>query len=232
MSQDTPYSSTGAGGAPAGASGTGSTGGSTTDAAKEQASNLKDRATDAGGHLAGDAKGEAQAVTHEAKRQLGDLWSQARDEVTSQAGSQQSRLAGGLSTAGRQLDEMASSSSEQGIATDVVREVAGRVSAVGEWLEHHGPDEALEEVRRFARRRPGTFLVIAAGAGILAGRLTRGLKDSSSEPQGQATGVRSTPAATPVVERTPAYTETLQERPAVSDPLAAPVPSTPGWEPR
>ncbi|RHA44104.1 hypothetical protein D1825_03040, partial [Cellulomonas rhizosphaerae] len=41
-------------------------------------------------------------------------------------------------------------------------------------------DEALAEVRSFARRRPGTFLLVAAGAGLLVGRLTRALKDTPS----------------------------------------------------
>jgi len=35
-------------------------------------------------------------------------------------------------------------------------------------------------VRGFARRRPGTFLLGALAAGIVAGRLARGAKDGSS----------------------------------------------------
>jgi len=34
-------------------------------------------------------------------------------------------------------------------------------------------------VRSFARRKPGAYLAIALGAGVLAGRLTRGLTSSS-----------------------------------------------------
>ena len=61
--------------------------GSTADTPHEtRPSNLRDKATDAGGHLLGEARGEAAAVTEEARRQLGDLWSQARSEVTDQAG--------------------------------------------------------------------------------------------------------------------------------------------------
>ena len=37
------------------------------------------------------------------------------------------------------------------------------------------PGALLDEVRSFARRKPGTYLAIALGAGVLAGRLTRGL---------------------------------------------------------
>lgn len=173
------------GGSAYGGTGGGSTSGGSTsgtaDTAREQAQHLKESATEAGGQLLGEAKEEARAVGQEARRQLGDLWSQARGEVSDQAGTQQRRLAGGLSTTGQQLTQMASSSQEQSFATDLVRAVGERVGDVGQWLESRGPDELIDEVRRFARRRPGTFLLVAAGAGIVLGRLTRGLKDASSD---------------------------------------------------
>jgi hypothetical protein len=212
---------------------------STADSVKDQASTIKDKASDAGGHLLGEAKGEAAAVTQEAKRQLGDLWSQARTEVSGQASSQQSRLAGGLTTVGSQLSQMASAPSEQNLATDLVREVGQRADALGSWLESHGPDEVLEEVRSFARRRPGTFLLIAAGAGVVLGRLTRGLKDapsagSTTAPNGPARTVASTeqPTGQPT-EQLPVYADVVEERPRFTDEIASPVPSTTtGWDQR
>jgi hypothetical protein len=36
-------------------------------------------------------------------------------------------------------------------------------------------------MQSFARRRPAVFLALAAGAGLVAGRLTRGLKDASGD---------------------------------------------------
>ncbi|KRD45196.1 hypothetical protein ASE38_14555 [Cellulomonas sp. Root930] len=202
--------------------------GSTADTAKEQASTLKAKATDAGGHLLDDARGEAAAVTHEARRQLGDLWSQARTEVTGQAATQQSRLAGGLTSVGGQLSQMASAPTEQNLATDLVREVGDKVDALGRWLEGHGPDEVLDEVRSFARRRPGTFLVIAAGAGVVLGRLTRGLKDAPPATPAPA------PVRTSVTEPLPvsAYSDPVEERPRFTDELATPVPGASMWDQR
>ncbi|HSL35592.1 MAG TPA: hypothetical protein VK883_02090, partial [Arthrobacter sp.] len=46
-------------------------------------------------------------------------------------------------------------------------------------------------VKSFARRRPGTFLLLAAGAGVLAGRLSRSL--SAGAPETGAAGVATTP---------------------------------------
>jgi hypothetical protein len=136
--------------------------------------------------------------------------------VSDQAGTQQRRLAGGLSTTGQQLTQMASSSQEQSFATDLVRAVGERVGDVGQWLEGRGPDELLDEVRRFARRRPGTFLLVAAGAGIVLGRLTRGLKDASSDDTSFSTSRAASSGTYPTrVSAVPERTSVAYEAPAV-----------------
>lgn len=226
------FSTTDAGQRTTGTTSTGSAGttsttgsGSTADTAKEQAANLKDQAAGAGGHLLDEAKGEAAAVTDEARRQLGDLWSQTRDEISAQVGTQQNRLAGGLTSFATQLNQMADAPTERNLATDVVREVGDRADALGRWLQDHGPDEVLDEVRHFARRRPGTFLLVAAGAGVVLGRLTRGLKDAPSTPSRPS--VRTQPT-----ESLPVYQDVVEERPRFTDELATPVPSSSTWEQR
>jgi hypothetical protein len=45
-------------------------------------------------------------------------------------------------------------------------------------------------MQSFARRRPAVFLALAVGAGLVAGRLTRGLKDANTDNSAAA------PAAT------------------------------------
>lgn len=221
---------------------------STTETAKEQAGNLKEKAAETGGHLLSEAKGEAAAVTSEARRQLNSLWSQARDEVSSQAQTQQTRLAGGLGTFSSQLSQMASAPNEQNMATDLVRGVSDKVGEIGQWLDMHSPDELLDEVRSFARRRPALFLTIAAGAGIVVGRLARGLKDAQSEretadrPVGYVTAA---PTRTSVLPRTTTSTGAGTAEPygaaagsVGSPPRYAPDLSTPsaaptrGWDQR
>ncbi|MEK8109106.1 phage holin family protein [Micromonospora sp. M12] len=54
-----------------------------------------------------------------------------------------------------------------------------RQQAAG-WLDEREPGEVLDEVRTYARRNPGTFLAGAAVAGLLVGRLTRGLTAPAS----------------------------------------------------
>jgi hypothetical protein len=209
--------------------------GTATGTAKDEADRLKESATKTGSQLLEDAKSEAMAVSQEARHQLGDLWGQARSQVADEAGNQQSRLAGGLTSIGDQLTQMASSQSEQNVATDLVQEVGQRVGGLGRWFENHGPDELFDEVRSFARRRPVTFLALAAGAGVVVGRLTRGLKDGTDEVSGTARPTQApvrTPVATYMDRADDAYVDRPEERPRFADDLSSSVASNGGWDER
>jgi hypothetical protein len=55
------------------------------------------------------------------------------------------------------------------------------VHGVAGWLESREPGDLVAEVRSYARRNPGTFLVGAALLGVVAGRLTRNVAAVSSD---------------------------------------------------
>lgn len=152
----------------------------TKDVAKDQAAGVASNAKDAGQHVAGVAKQEAGNVASEATRQVKDVAGQARAEISRQANEQQQRVAGGLRSIGTEIGSMADRSESSGIATDLARQASSKVQEVADWLESQDPGTLVEEVKTFARRRPGAFLAIALGAGVVAGRLTRGIKDESS----------------------------------------------------
>ena len=77
------------------------------------------------------------------------------------------------------------------MVTQAVSSIADRAESLTRQLETKEPMDLLDDVRRFASRRPGTFLLVAAGAGLLAGRLTRGMRDASSNgDNSQSTGTR------------------------------------------
>jgi len=154
---------------------------STTDVAKGQAGAVAGTASDAGKHVAGVAGEQAGQVASEASQQVKDLVHQTRGELTEQAATQQKRVAGGLRSLGEELHSMAQNSEQQGPATDLVKQAAERTSTVASWLEDREPSSVVEEVTRFARQRPGAFLAIAAGAGLLVGRLGRGLKAANDD---------------------------------------------------
>jgi hypothetical protein len=182
---------------------------STTDVARDEAANVGRSARDAGGHVAQTATDQARQVVSETGRQARDLLSEARGQAQDQASAQQQKAAQQLRTVADELDEMAAKGGQSGLATEIARQAADRIHGAASWLEQREPSDLLEGVRDFARRRPGTFLVGAAVAGLAAGRLTKGMTaaaQSGSQPQpqlGTAGEVPSAPAIPAVAE--PAY---------------------------
>jgi ElaB/YqjD/DUF883 family membrane-anchored ribosome-binding protein len=165
--------------------GTGPQGPSAPADAGQQGSAVKERlggaaasAGDAGREVAGDAKEKARDVAHEAKDRARGLVGQTRDELQSQTQSQQQRLAGGLRSLGDELNQMASGTEDPGYASELVQRAGDATTQVAQWFEDREPSSVLREVEDFARRRPGAFLAIAAGAGLVVGRLLRGMKDA------------------------------------------------------
>ncbi|MFP7761173.1 hypothetical protein [Marisediminicola sp. LYQ85] len=190
----------------------------TVDSAKEQAANVGGSAADAAGRVAGVAKDEASNVAREAKSQISNLVGEAQSQLRDQAGTQQTRVASGLRSIGDELTGMADSSEQSGVATEVVRQVASRADGVATWLDDRDPGSLLDEVTSFARRRPGTFIAIAAVAGILAGRLTRSLKADAAD------SAKAAETATPTAPSTSTSTST-------STPVAAEPTPNPAYSP-
>ena len=160
------------------------------DAVKDEAGDVARTAKDSAQNVAETAKTEAANVASEVKSNAKDLLYQARTDLTHQAGAQQQKVASGLRSISDELHAMARASDQPGVASDLVRQAADRSSSVASWLDGRDPGSLLDEVKSFARQRPGTFLLLAAGAGVLAGRLTRSL--SAGAPESSTTAARST----------------------------------------
>jgi hypothetical protein len=151
---------------------------STTDVAKDEARNVGQTAAQAGGQVASTAADQAKEVVHETQRQATDLLHQGRSQLRDQAVGQQQKAAQGLSSLASQLRGMADGTSDgaPGPARDLIQQASGKLEELGHWLQNREPADVLDEVRAYARRKPGTFLLGAALAGVLAGRLTSGVK--------------------------------------------------------
>lgn len=174
----------------------GTTSQSTTPGAREEAANLAGEAGEAGRRVAGVAKGETRAVGSEARRQAKRLADQVGSEVRQQAANQQSKAASGLRTIGDEFSNMANGQgSGSGFAATVAKEAGTRVGAAAQWLDDRDPQALLEETKRFARRRPGVFIAIALGAGLVVGRLVRSLAQPSDDGGDMAGGATGTMGA-------------------------------------
>jgi gas vesicle protein len=142
--------------------------------AKEQAKQAAGTAAEETRHVAGVAQGEAQKVASEATSQVRGLVSQASSQVQEQSRTQLSRLAETLQSYGEDLEKMAAQS--DGPASGLAQEAAERTRGLASHLQNREPSDLVDDLRSFARRRPGTFLLGALAAGVVAGRLTRGAK--------------------------------------------------------
>ncbi|MDF2509518.1 MAG: hypothetical protein K0Q52_3377 [Microbacterium sp.] len=149
-------------------------------AARQEAAGVASTAADEATGVVETAKSEAASVAHEAKDQVRDLYHQTRAELSEQAAVQQRRVADGLRAVGGELGSMARNS-EGGVAADLVGQASARVQGLAGWIGDRDPGSLLTEVKSYARAKPGTFIAVAALAGLVVGRLTRALSEGAAE---------------------------------------------------
>lgn len=185
------------------------------EATRQEADRLKGQAQSAASDVADTAKGEARAVQDETMEQVKGLASSAQDELASQASTQQQRLAEQSRTVTDDLQRISRGERpESQMVTQAVSSIAERAESLTRQLETKEPMDLLDDVRRFASRRPGTFLLLAAGAGLLAGRLTRGMRDAGQDSDSsQSSGTRGAVIPEPEPSTPVRGTETIHRQP-------------------
>lgn len=182
------------------------------DTAKEQASQVKDTAVEQGQQVAAVAKEQVGEVAQKAASSLKDIVGEGRTQLTNQVGTSQNRLAEYVHSLSDELGTMASGGGDgTGPLADLAHRYAKQGGEISHWLSEHEPADLLDEVTRFARRRPWAFLGASLVAGVVVGRVTRSLaaeaKDERDAQQG--TDVSSTPALTgPSYTAAPTQTST------------------------
>lgn len=174
--------------------------------AKDEAGNIAGAATNAVAEVAGTAKEQVGQVAGEAKNQLGALTSQAKVQVAEQAQIQTMKAAAGARGLADQLQALARGEATEGVASDIAKEISTRVQALATKLENSEPQDLLDEVRRYARNKPGMFLIAALTAGFVGGRLVKGAssEEDSSSPKNAWTSGANTPASGSHTTYTPA----------------------------
>jgi hypothetical protein len=181
---------------PLSSSGSGSSG-STTDLAKERAAGVGTTAKESAQSVASTATDQAGQVASEVSAQARNLLGEATSSAREQTNAQRDKAVTGLRSLGGELSGMAEKSEENGMAAELARQASQRVQQVADFLDGREPGELLDDVRSLARRRPGTFLIGAAVAGLVAGRLTRGAVSAAKSDDGASTEVSSDLSAGP-----------------------------------
>lgn len=162
---------------------------------KEQAQDALGTAAEQGSQVAGTAKDEALSVAAEAKDKATDLLADVKSQVDEQSKAQLRGLAAKVGELADEIENLVSGSEATGTVAGVAQQLADKTHELSSHLESRQPLDLLEDVRGFARRRPGTFLAGAAVAGVVAGRLTRGAKASQDSTSQTSTGPTSSSSA-------------------------------------
>ena len=174
------------------------------------------------------AQDEAKQVASDVREQARGLLTETRTQVEDQSRTQRDRLVETIRTFSDDLDGMAEQ--RGGLASDAAREVANRVRSFGQQLDGREPTELLDDLRSFARRRPGMFLAGSVIAGVVVGRFLRGSREaaqSSDQSSSQSSNQYGGAAHVAVTEENPlgtSYDATMTTE-APIDPLTSPLAS-------
>lgn len=190
---------------------------SRTDEAKAQGRQVADHAKHEASSVADTARREVDHVADAAKDQARNFVSDVQEQLRDQGEQQMGRVAEALHGFSDKLQALQEGRTQDaGALADYLEEARSRVDDAAQRIDDLGLSGLLDETRRFARRRPGSFLGAAAVAGLVVGRIARAGRDAQSSdgsraPQG-GTGVdrpqipprTSEPTATNPAEAGPA----------------------------
>jgi hypothetical protein len=137
--------------------------------AREHGSQVADSAREQAGRVRDEATSQARVLLHESGGQLRDRAdSQARD------------MASTLSNLSDELRSMADGSNNpDGALTHLAHRGSQQLATVSQRLDSGGIDAAMDDLRRFGRRRPVLFLGACLAAGVVLGRTLRNADTSA-----------------------------------------------------
>ena len=153
-------------------------------AVNEATSALAEKAGEVGSAVSVEARNVAQDARDHARQ----MAFESRESLRSEASNQAARLASTLREISGQLRSMADTQPGGGVAVDMGRQLADTATRAADKLETGGVDATLADLKRFARRRPGLFLMGAMGAGFAAGRLLKAADTHSLMEAAQHSG--------------------------------------------
>lgn len=194
---------------------------STAQDAKNAAADVAADGKQAAVDVAQTGKQAATDVAQQTKKEATNLIAQTRNEIRDQAEQQRASTVSGLRSIVDQLASMTKNTDEDGSAVELAARARDRVHTAADWLDQRDVAQIGDELRRVGRQRPGAFLLTAAVAGVVAGRLTRGVvaehtddsaaKATSATARGTAPSTQFTSAVDPSSNNLPASNSIGQE---------------------
>jgi uncharacterized protein YjbJ (UPF0337 family) len=208
--------------------------GTTASTAKDEAAATASTATSAATEVAGTAKQQAGQVAGEAVNQARQLTDQAKAQASQQATNATQKLSESVRSLATEVRDMSQgTASGSGPVAGLAQQLADKGEQLAEYLSQQGPGGLVQELRMFAARRPGTFLLGALAAGVATGRVVKGATAGASGGM-TGTGAQSSPAVAGVqpVAVAPAPVTSVPSTPAPSTtPISTGAPSRSGGVP-
>jgi hypothetical protein len=166
---------------PTGTAGTPGSAGGATDVAKDRGKQVASSAADQAKNVTDTAKEQVEVVATEARDHVQQLAHRTKDELRAQADERAGQLSNTLRDVGGQLRSLSEGNAQEGMVSDLSRDLSHRVQGFADRIDDGGVEGILDDVKRAARRRRGIFLVGAAAAGFVVARAFRDLQDVSSD---------------------------------------------------
>lgn len=176
--------------------------------AAEQGGQLSQQASAQAKEVAGTAAQQARQIGQEAAAQARSIVGETKGRAHDQAEAQTQQLASAMGRFGDQARSLlAGKPEEAGSLSGYAETAVSRLDQVTQRVQEGGFDGVLADVQRFARRRPGVFLLGAAAVGFGMGRLLRAgvaqqVGSQPSEPPDQAPAIPA-PSQLSTTEVTP-----------------------------
>jgi hypothetical protein len=177
------------------------------------------------------AKNVAAQTEEQAGQLAREAWSQAREvmgraagETRTQADQQAAKAASGLDNVAEQLRALADGRSDQtGQVGQYASQAADQLAQFSRHLQDRGMQGLTDDIARFARRRPGQFMLLAAATGFIAGRAVRAGQAAREHDQAPRDGALPPAAGYEALGQVPrrGTTETMATDDAL---MAAPLP--------
>lgn len=177
--------------------------------AVEQGKETAGKAREATGELVDEARDQVGNVTTEVKDQARQLFDDTRSQLRDKADSQRSQLADAIGTLGDEFQALVNGRpDEAGTAGRYVQQAGNAVGDIAAQVRDRDLAGIVDDVQRFARRRPGVFLASVAATGFVAGRLARSASDNrnhDAEPEvaSPSAALPSSPETSAPVTTTP-----------------------------
>ena len=150
-----------------------------------QVANATNEARTQASAVANTAKDEARDVMQEAREQARTATRQLQDDLRERANTEATKFAQTLREASARMTAMADcAGDDQSLPANAVREGAQVAQRVASRLDQGGVDSIMADVRSWARRNPGTFLLGGAVAGFVVGRIARNFSSNGTTSNG------------------------------------------------